>query len=99
MNEIDTINAVANILSEGGEHAVSEYASWYVIASFSWIAFGATIMSLCLKAPDYLREWEFFNVVQIAGIIIGMIFIFANIADLFSPEAIAIHRLIMDIRG
>ena len=98
-NTTEMIEKLASIIGQSGATIVQEYARWYVWTSVSWILFGAGLMFISMKW-EQPESWEVSPViVRLVLVFLGGLFIAANIGDLLAPQGIAIHRLILDIRG
>lgn len=96
---LEAIEKLAGIIGESGATITHEYAYWYIWSSVAWICFGIGLMlaaRFCKYSEDFSLDP---SVVKFALYIAGGVFIAANIGDLFGSPGIAIHRLILDIRG
>ena len=94
--EIELLNSIA---TPAVQATISAYTRWYQVSSAIWILFGLTVVFGA--AGFYRREDTQFEgkVGAIAAMLIGALFISANIPDLFHPDAMAIHRLLRDLAG
>jgi len=96
-NEItDVIVKLAEILGKSGDVIVSEYARWYLCSSFAYIMLGIACIIYTKKT---LIGEDIHPILKVLGYAVGAIFIAVNIGDLFAPNGIAIHRLILDIKS
>ena len=105
MNEqtIALIERLADALGRNAHAIIDTYTQYYIIASLGWIAFvalwviaGATNNKLwaCNEFWDDGVRWF----VRAALIVLGGVFIFANIPSLLVPEATAINQLLGKIK-
>lgn len=97
--KLELLDRLTTTIGQSSSVIVTEYTKYMVANSLSYISFGILI---CFLAKKYkLKDLEDEIAIIIRGTIffIGLLFIFLNIADLFSPNAAAIHQLIKDIRG
>lgn len=96
---MDIINKLEQVVGSSSEYVLSEYTHYFVVSSFVWLLFGLSMIVVIVKAklPDH---WDVHPLV-VKGFImfIGGIFVAANLSDLLSPNAAAIHQLLKDIRG
>jgi hypothetical protein len=99
MKETEIINRVAEILGQSGQYAVQEYAVWHIVYAIGLIAIG---LFLIYKGNKFVapKGWDEQITPIIKGIMIffGALFVVANLPDLFSPQAMAIHQLLNDIK-
>jgi hypothetical protein len=98
------IEKLASAIEGNGEYVVATYAKWHLVSAIGWSIVGVFLLFVSFFLPkitieDY--EYEAFINLVIKGAIffLGLLFIFFNLPDLFNPEAIGIHQLIIDIRG
>jgi len=101
---ITVINRLADIVGKSSEYIINEYTIWYLASAIGYILFGIIIIFLsirfCKIPEEYDEDCEWvFPLIKWIVIGAGCIFIVCNIGDLFSPTAVGIHRLILDIRG
>ncbi len=93
---------------------VSHFIVWYVSSSLAWMVFAVLLCvgsvygfkwlmrhSESETVDDYYEDiWKIWAiVVLVAGLIIGAIIFFSQIADLVGARGIAIHDLIIHLRG
>ena len=95
------VQEVLLYLGDKGEAIIANYVHWYIIASLVYTGFGAVIIYLSFWISN---KMEFEEVciswlIKGLGLLIGLWIIFAQIPDLLAPQGIAIHRLILDLRG
>lgn len=98
-NTLKAIEQLSLLIGSSSNVVISEYTKWFFSAAVSWIFFGIVMIVFAIKfnVPD---DWDVTPVLIKAPIIfIGMLYIGANIPDLFSPTGVAINHLINGIRG
>ena len=88
------------LINTNARDIIAEYTRWHMVAAIFWVFVGGMLCTFAINFPK-LEDWELVptHVVRFILFALGMIFIGANAPDLFSPEAVAIHQLILDIRG
>jgi hypothetical protein len=98
MKELKIINNITEILSEKSSEVLTHYTAYYTVQAISLIVLGIIILYAAFKLDT--REWEagLGILFKFIAYPIGLLFIFMNIDTLFSPEAMAIHQLIRDIK-
>lgn len=97
--EQEIINNLAEIFGNSGRYAINEYAKWYISSSIVWISIGLILIGSCFKVK-YPEDWDVHPlVIKMICFFIGLMFIGCNVPDLIAPEAMAIHRIILDITG
>lgn len=96
---IEAIEKLATIIGESGASIVTEYTQWYIWASVSWMLFGTGLL-LFVEKWEQPEDWDLPPIIIkfVIGFL-GALIIAANLGDLLAPQGIAIHRLILDIRG
>jgi len=99
MKETEIINRIAEILGTSGQYAVQEYATWYIAQAIGLIAFGVYLIYKGYKfvTPEGWGE-QLTPIVKGVLIFVGALFVIHQLPDLFSPEAIAIHQLLRDVK-
>ncbi|MGR3218936.1 MAG: hypothetical protein ACUZ8H_03840 [Candidatus Anammoxibacter sp.] len=105
MNE-QTVNLISE-LSESLGVATGEllkyYSEWYFANGILYVLLGVAVFmgSKRIKPIENSEDFTigFIAALRYAGMFFGLLFIAANAPDLFAPEGIAAHRIIMDIRG
>lgn len=105
---IGLIKELTEVFGKNFDFIVGAYSTWYLTSALGWIIFGILIIAFAFKIvrtkkgdkePAY-DEFPFWIPILKWGIVfIGALFILFNIPDLISPEGIALHRIITDIRG
>jgi len=94
------IDQLGKIISQNTSQIVTYYTKWHVLSAYAWAFFGGFIMAASFKAPTPESfEENVAIVLRSAVFIAGLIFVVGNSANIFAPEAYAIHQLILDIRG
>lgn len=104
-NIASTVNEIAQSLGMASTEIIPHYARWYFARSVGFMLMGLILVGLGIffsykiwdKEDD---ESQLAAIVILAiGVFVGLVFICLNIGDFVSPEGIAYHRLISDIRG
>ena len=96
---LDILNRLSEILGTSGEYIISEYVYWYMASSLSFIALGVSIIWVIIKT-ELPEHWDVHPlIVKGVLLLIGGVLIACNLADLLAPEAVSIHRLLLDVRG
>lgn len=97
---IQFLNKLSEVLSTTGTDIIVEYTAWHQISAFVWFNFGLFLTIAAFKCPVH-EDINGIPKALLKGLvcITGLIFISFNIANIFAPEAYAIHQLILDIRG
>jgi heme/copper-type cytochrome/quinol oxidase subunit 2 len=103
------IELIRKITEPAVQSAVEAYTRWYATSSVFWVLFGATLVIVgvmkfrALPKPEQSQALEGENVLpRVWWTIVafaGTLWFGINIPDLLNPDAIAIHRLIVDLRG
>lgn len=101
---VQIVQQVLSVLDRSGQSAISSYTQWHFAKAISYILLGLVIIVSCVRWNHLDDDGEhkidgFAFYLKIFAIFIGMLFIVANVPDLFSPQAIAIHQLIKDIKS
>lgn len=112
--EIETLhilNGLSETLGVSPDQIIKEYTYWIVVKSLSYIALGIAAICVAIKfnilvKQEEREEWETPDEWEVTTLIVrGILLLIAsflivpNIPDLFTPEAIAIHRLLRDVSG
>ena len=103
-NKIDdeTLKLISDLSDKLGvatSEIINQYSVWYFTQALFLIVFGIICMLFALKAKDPLWGDVDFKVFRVIIFAIGFFFISFNVPDIFAPDAIAIHRLISDLKG
>lgn len=102
---IEAIELFFNKIGIASTEVISKYTEWHFWSALGWTLFGIITIIFTLKFfhLKYSEDWGYEkNINLICKTLIcaiGMLFILANTPDLINPEAVATHRLILDIRG
>lgn len=100
---IELIKEVASSLGTTSEYIVGAYSEWHFVSSVVLILLGLVIMgvgkSVNTQAIAEVYDETAGYVLKYLIYFVGSLFIVMYIPDLFNSDAIAIHQLIMDIRG
>jgi len=96
------INRIAEIIGTSGNEVLGYYAKWYIYQSIRYMLLGVlfiyanfTLPKLLIK--EELENWQLWSIRGIF-IVIGVFIIAVNLGDLLSPEGIAVHQLLKDLR-
>ena len=82
--------------------AVAAYTEWYYTSAMVWLSASIIAVVLAMFIPNWVTEDDQVSVGKILKgivIIIAFFVFFANLTDFLSPEGMAMHGLINDIRG
>ena len=101
MNEetLALIEKLAASLGTTSEHIIEQYTSYHYIEAISFISFGAALIIGGIKAPTN-EEWDanpFIWAAKVIAVAVGSFMVVVNVPQLFEPQAMAIHQLIIDI--
>lgn len=79
---------------------ITSYAQWNFYNSISWLIFGVAItgLSIMLCFKKYDEAWDGIQILFGVMALMFSIFVFANIADIISPEKYAIQKIITQIK-
>ncbi len=96
---IDIINKLEQVVGSSSEYVLSEYTHYFVVSSLVWLLFGLAMIVTIIKT-ELPGHWEIHPLV-VKGFImfVGGLIVAANLSDLLSPNAAAIHQLLKDITG
>lgn len=104
MDYTKEIELVTQIAGSSASAILEQYTKYYIVSSAWWaLVWGAAIGSLvvivrkCMK-PDGSADGLVLSLLGIALLTASLAFAY-NIDHLMNPRAIAIHRLLSDIRG
>ena len=99
--ELDMIGRVLETLSTGAADIVATYSTWMYASAITWLIIGSILFLIGVVAIIIAvnEGAEALGGVGIFVVLVGMVFIGANVPDLVSPKAAATHQLIKDIRG
>lgn len=108
----EVIDSIKGIATESATVAIEQYSAWYFTNAVTWLVFGVMLVvvaSIFIKRANTYWAQErilgiqggdaFPMVVLLMVMLLGVIFIFSNVANLFGSEAYAIHQLLNDLRG
>lgn len=107
---LEIINRMAEIIGTSGGQIIASYTKLYIckailwlIASFILIGGGSCLVVLTLKESEFQKDTDDEMLVGmfIVGAIlclIGLLIGSSNIPTLFSPESVAIERLLSQVR-
>jgi cell division protein FtsW (lipid II flippase) len=97
------IELLTKLGTDAVQSAIQHYTHWYVVASLTWLAVGVACVFGAVLLWRKRKSWDS-EVIPIEWlcallIIIATLTATANVADLVSPRAKAIHQLLKDARG
>jgi hypothetical protein len=100
MNE-QAINLFFESLNYPIKEAISSYATWYFCQAVFLVAGGifAIYISFFTKTIEKNVEGDVAFFIKCIMAFIGFLFVSFNAPDIIASDAIAIHRLIKDVRG
>lgn len=99
MNE-EAINQIAAILGSSGSAAVTAYVKWFVIEAIAFIAIAIGGIAWVLRWKPVDWNYDFGpGVIRVVFVGVCLLVIGCHVADIFAPQAIAIHQLLSDVRG
>lgn len=89
---------IIDLLTNSSSQAVTHYTEWFIASSIAFITFGVVMIAISIIC--LIKGWFGGSSKTWAAvcILLGVLLIARQIADLVAPEAAAIHQLIKDIR-
>ena len=100
------IEKLATAVGQSGNEIIGYYAKWYTFAGIGWVVFGCLLMFLGRKIKadhpffeDFCSPDALAALIRWAVIVLGLLFVFCNLADIFAPEGMAVHQIIKDLTG
>jgi putative Mn2+ efflux pump MntP len=101
----NAVEAIAKSIGVASNEIIPYYVKYYTISAISYIILGLIMCFLgCIVFKNWLKIEDkddglpiFMILGSIIMFFIGCLFVFVNLPDIFSPEAMAYHRLIRDL--
>lgn len=99
--ELAVVNRILDALSSGSANIVASYTTWMIAAAVAWIVVGVILLFMAAYMFRHAdKESPLLSLsISLALGFFGLLFIATNVPDLVSPQAMATHQLIKDIRG
>ena len=99
-NSTEIIEQLSKILGKSSSEIVDHYTRWFIFSGISWIIIGTLCILSIILVPKTIEGCSGSSkLVKWALVIVGILIIGANVADVFVPTAVAIDHLISSITG
>ena len=99
MNE-ELANRLIAVLSDTSSAVITEYTHYFIYTSLFHVFVGIvfSVIAWRFKKPE---SWDDDNAALLKGVLflVSFVIIMVNAGDIISPQAMAIHQLIKDIKS
>jgi len=95
--ESEQVQKIIDVLQTSGSNILNNYISWYITSSAVWcvVSMVGLLYTIVYFKPDSIE----LKTVKFSILAVLILMFTFNIIDLISPDGIATHRLIKDLRG
>lgn len=106
--ELQLIKDVISQVGTAGTATLEAYTQWHLAAALTWLVTGVALLALSIfmawrtvkdirsENDDMIGAWIGISLI---ALLLGLLMVGTNIADVIAPEAAAIHQLLRDVRG